>query len=473
MTAKRDSGSICARLPFGRRALSALCSLLLACSLALSCAGAGPAWAGVRKADVVAGETVESRGLATTDCPSIDATYAYVVDSDGTVYFERDADTQTHIASVTKIMTAIVALDNASLDTLVTVSNEAATVGESSASLKEGDVLTLKDALAALLTSSGNDAAIAIADTVGASLATSGTGAQAAFVQAMNDKAAKLGCDNTLFANAHGLDFDKYAGDMHSTARDVATMAAYAMRNDTFRSIVAKDKATIQVTRADGTVASIELESTDELIGVYEGACGIKTGFTSLAGECFAGACNRGGKDLYAIVLNSSSEQQRFTDATTLFDWVYNHSVSYAYAHASETTTMEWAGSSREVPVVASVALADWTDKTVKATFADPDGAIDAFSLNGNISCTMTFEPPSGAVKQGDKVGYAVFRQHNEVLATVDLISCEDVDAPNPIEAIGIGFGRFIANFTGAQTVANSVDLNDTPLINDKTKSAA
>ena len=473
MTAKRDSSGARARVPFGARAFSALCSLLLACSFALSCATWQPAWAGVRKADVVAGETVESRGLTTSQCPSIDAKYAYVVDEDGTVYFERDPDTQTHIASVTKIMTAIVALENASLDTKITVSHEAATIGESSAALKEGDVLTLEDALKALLTSSGNDAAIAIADAVGGSLGGADKAAQAAFVEAMNAKAAELGCTNTIFANPHGLDFEKSVGDMPSTARDVATMAAYAMKNDTFRSIVSKDKATIQVTRADGSAASLELESTDELIGVYEGACGIKTGFTSLAGECFAGACNRDGKDLYAIVLDSSSEQQRFTDATTLFDWVYDHDVSYPYAHASETTTMSWDGSSRDVPVVAEVALPDWTDKTVKATFADPDGALKVFSLNGNVSCTMTFNAPSGAVKQGDKVGSAVFKQHNQVLATVDLVSCEDVAAPNPIEVIGTGFSRFLANFTGAQTVAQSVDLNDTPLINDKSKAAS
>ena len=447
------------------RALSALCAGALAVSLAFA---PGLAFAGVAKTDVIAGETMESRGLAVSQCPSVDATYVYVVDGDGTVYFERGADTQTHIASVTKIMTAIIALENSQLTDQVTVSAEAASIGESSASLKEGDVLSMEDAIKALLTSSGNDAAIAIADTVGAKLGGAG-GAQAAFVAAMNAKAANLGCVNTLFANPHGLDFDKYAGDMHSTARDVATMSAYAMKNQTFRDIVSKDKATISVTRA-GVQTPLELESTDELIGVYEGACGIKTGFTSLAGECFAGACNRDGRDLYAIVLNSSSEQQRFTDAKTLFDWVYANSVSYPYAHVDETTTMTWASSTKDVPVVAEVAHTDWVDKTVKATFSDPDGALDVFALKGNVSCTMTFDKVSGNVREGDKVGSAVFKQHNETLATVDLIACEDVAAPNPLEAVGIWVSRLMSNFTGGATVAASVDLNDTPLINDKTK---
>lgn len=257
--------------------------------------------------------------------------------------------------------------------------------------------------------------------------------------------------------------------DMHSTARDVTTMSAYAMKSQTFRDIVSKDKATITVTRG-GVATPLELESTDELIGVYEGACGIKTGFTSLAGECFAGACNRDGLDLYAIVLNSSSEQQRFTDAKTLFDWVYANSVNYPYAHASETATMSWGSSTKEVPVVAEVAHGDWTDKTIKATFSEPDGSLDVFSLKGNVSCTMSFDNVSGNVHEGDKVGSAVFKQHNETIATVDLIACEDVAAPNPLEAAGIWVGRLLSHFTGSQTVATSVDLNDTPLINDKTK---
>ena len=168
-----------ARAPFGVRALSALCACALAVSLSFALVPA-TAFAGVAKTDVVAGETVESRGLAVSQCPSIDATYAYVVDGNGTVYFERNPDTQTHIASVTKIMTAIVALENSQLTDQVTVSAEAASIGESSASLKEGDVLSMEDAIKALLTSSGNDAAIAIADTVGAKLGGEG-GARAAF----------------------------------------------------------------------------------------------------------------------------------------------------------------------------------------------------------------------------------------------------------------------------------------------------
>ena len=128
------------------RALSALCACVLAVSLSFALVPA-TAFAGVAKTDVVAGETVESRGLAVSQCPSVDATYVYVIDGNGTLYFERDPDKQTHIASVTKIMTAIVALENSQLTDQVTVSAEAASIGESSASLKEGDVLSMEEAI--------------------------------------------------------------------------------------------------------------------------------------------------------------------------------------------------------------------------------------------------------------------------------------------------------------------------------------
>ena len=134
------------------------------------------------------------------------------MDTEGTVYFQRNADTETQIASITKVMTAIVALENASLDTAIMVSAAAAAIGESSASLKEGDVLTLDQALTAMLVSSGNDAALAIAETLGAPWAVSGQSAVQAFAEKMNEKADQLGMEHSVFENPHGLDFDAYAG---------------------------------------------------------------------------------------------------------------------------------------------------------------------------------------------------------------------------------------------------------------------
>lgn len=444
---------------------------VLALALAFALAAAllpASALADVRKADVVLGQTVDARGLSIAQCPSIDAEYALVMDSNGTVYFERNATSPTQIASITKIMTAIVALDaiergEASLDTTVTVSERAATVGESSAGLIAGDTMPLGTALLALMVPSGNDAAISISETLAES--------EEAFVDLMNQKAAELGCVDTVFANAHGLDAGEFAGDQHSCAADVAKIAQYAMKNETFRNAVGGGDTTIQVTRS-GAKADIFLESTDAFMDIYEYAIGVKTGYTELAGNSFAGAANKDGLELYAIVIHSSSEAQRFEDAKTLCEWVYEHETTYRLANSSQTTTMDAGGQPAEVPVVAEVAHAGWIDKTVKATFSDPAASVDIFDLNGNVSQSLEFDELTGDVKAGDKVGTATFKQRNTVIATMDLVACEDLAAPDFFEGIGIWWDRLFRGFSGQQQTAQSTTVNETPLVVDKTAAA-
>lgn len=448
----------------------AACALFLGAALALGgLVAPGDAWADVRKGDLVMGRSVEERGLPAALCPNVAADYAVLLSSDGTAYFERDADTQAHIASITKVMTAIVALDSgAPLDTPVTVSARAAQVGESSAGLLAGDTMTLESALKGLMIPSGNDAAIAIAETLGPQL---GSGdAEAAFVAAMNAKAAELGMTDSLFANPHGLDNGSHAADMHCSARDVAVMCCYAMENETFRSIVATEEAVIPVTRADGAAATVTLKSTDKLIGVYEGACGIKTGYTEAAGQSFAGACERNGEYLYAIVLHSTTEDQRFEDAEALYNWVYDNRVSYPLVHSDQTVSLTRDGQAVDVPVVAEVALGAWIDKTVPATFADPDAAVEVFAPDGNVSQSFELFDVNGAVKAGDTLGRATFYQANEVIAVMDVVAAADAEAPGIFERVGIWWDRLWRGLAGESTVAESVIINDTPLIYDKTQ---
>lgn len=426
------------------------------------------AYADVRKADVVLGQTVDARGLSVAQCPSIDAEYAVVMDAEGTVYFERNSTSPTQIASITKVMTAVVALDavangTVALDTQVTVSADAAEVGESSAGLQEGDTMTLEAALSALLVPSGNDAAVAIAETV--------SGSQAAFVEAMNAKAAELGCIDTVYENPHGLDDDGFEGDQHSCASDVAKIVQYAMLNETFRNAVAGGDTTIKVMR-EGSSEDVVLESTDEFPDIYEYAIGVKTGYTSLAGYSFAGATNKEGDELYAIVINSSSEYQRFEDAKALCEWVYAHKVAYPLANSAQTTTMTLQGQTAEVPVVAEVAHTGWIDTTIKATLSDPTASVDVFDLNGNVSQTVEYDEVTGDVSVGEKLGTITFKQRNEVIATYDLIACEDVAAPDFFEGIGVWWDRLFRGFSGQSQSADSVLLNETPLVVDKTAAA-
>lgn len=488
---------------FVRRMFLCLLSALVVASLCAPVTSS--AYADVRSADSLCGITVGDRGLSAALCPSADAEAAVLVNDSGRVFFERNADERHHIASVTKIMTAIVALEYAPLDTKVVVTDEAARIGESSAGLAAGDAMTLEAALNGLLVSSGNDAAIAIGDTLGALMKETGStrpivasdgsvgGSSASssvpnpdvqavsfegmsnievFVLAMNEKAAELGMANSLFANPHGLDVGNYEAEMYSTARDVATMSAYAMENETFRSIVAQDGAVLEVTRSDGSPAALELKSTDRLIGIYDGACGIKTGYTQAAGFCFAGACNRGGEYLYAVVLGSTSESQRFDDAKALYEWYYDNWHDYSLANSDTKLSCTLNGEAREVPVVAEVAHKSWLDKTVKATLADPDASLRVFSFDGNISQEVVFGDVKGKVKVGDKVGSISFYQHNEVIATCDMVAAEEVAAPGPLETLKIAWQRLMLGIRGEADCAESVVLNQTPLIYDKTVTA-
>ena len=460
-----------------RPRISACCKPALGLALSAVLLFAFPAFAhaDVRNSDVVAGLTVQQRGLAAASCPNIVANHAIVVSDDGTVYFERDADAQVQIASVTKTMTAIVALENGDLkNTQITVSKNAASIGESSAMLQTGDTMDLESALKAMMICSGNDAATAIAESMGAQVKQNLNEAgdpnvpddpYEAFVYAMNKKAKNLGMSDSLFANPHGLDFDSYSADMHCSARDVSVMAAEAMKNETFRSIVSTDKTTIQVQR-NGATADVALESTDILLGQYEGACGIKTGYTEKAGECFAGAVERNGKTLYAIVLDSSSESQRFVDAKTLDEWVYSNTIDYPLVHSSETSSYKDSkGNTVTVPVVANVSHTGWLDKTFKATLKDPDASVNVFALDGNVSQEVTYDSVSGDVSPGQKVGTITFYQHNEVIAQQDLVAAESCSAPNLIEGVGIWWERLLRGFSGEQTQAESSLVSTTPLI--------
>ena len=429
------------------------------------------AHADVRKADIVLGETVDSRGLSLAQCANIEAEYAIVMDADSRVYFERNSYSPAQIASITKIMTALVALEYAQEEPLITVSAEAASVGESSAALQEGDVLTLEAALKALMLSSGNDAAIAIAESVGELISEGKVPAheaQEVFVARMNALAQEMDLKDTLFTNPHGLDDGMYAGKQHSCAYDVALITQKAMQNTLFRTIVATPEDSISVKHADSTRSSLSLSNTDALLSYYDGACGVKTGYTDAAGYCFSGAADRGSGDVYAIVLKSTDEIMRFDDTETLFDWYFTHSISYPLAHSSQSIQINEGSSSKEVPIIAEVAHSDWIDKTIKASFADPAQSVDIFTLNGNINQSVEYNTITGDVNIGDKVGSVTFKQRNEPIVTVDLVACEKVNAPDLFEGIGIWWDRLFRGFSNQATEAESMLINETPLVNTK-----
>ncbi|MBO4352641.1 MAG: D-alanyl-D-alanine carboxypeptidase [Eggerthellaceae bacterium] len=424
----------------------------------------------VRKADIVAGASVGDRGLSVAECPSIDAEFAVLMDSDGNVLFSRSGDDPSQIASITKVMTAIVAIDNAPEGLHVGVSEAAALVGESSAGLQEGDVMDFDAALKALLVPSGNDAAIALAEAVGSSMIASnpdlGGDPMEVFVAAMNAKAAEIGCTDTVYENPHGLDDDEYAGDLHSTAHDQALVARCAMSYPEIREIVSGGSTTIQVTRA-GAKEYIDLETTDQLLDMYDKAIGIKTGLTLLAGPSFMGAANDEGREFYSVVLGASDEYQRFVDTQTMFEWGYEHVTELKLANSEKYVAMGHGADAREVPVIAEVAHLDWPDKTVPATMADPSAVITIFDLEGNVSQSVELDELHGNVRAGTKVGTITFKQHNQVIAQQDLIACQDQPAPNPIEGLVLWWQGVTGGANTSDAASNSEVYNVMPILDN------
>lgn len=429
--------------------------LISAAAVALAGALTAPAaYAEVRDTDRICGSSYAEAARADEDKPDIAAAAAIVVGQDGTTYFERDADAELKIASLTKVMTAVVALENAQPDDAINVDKRAATVGQSTADLKEGDKLPLSEALKALMMPSGNDAAMAIATSVGALIDPQSDDPYQAFIEAMNAKAAELGMDHTVFANPHGLDFDGWEGDFHSSARDVATMFAHAMKNEAFRAIIADTDNHITVTGADGSERTIEIKQRNEILG-QDGNIGGKTGGTYIALSNFVGAFNRdAGGEVYTVVLGSETSDTRWEDTRTLANWYYDHVVSYPVASSrTQAITMEG------TPLVGRVAHQDWTDKTVDVTLADPEQTVSLFSLAGDVEASLDMDQLQGDVKRGDSTGELVLTQGGQEVARAELIAAEDQSAPRGIDWFMVQFDRLVRTVLGEEATAQNREL--------------
>ena len=439
--------------PLAKR--SAQLTVGLACAVALVAGIPSVAGAQVLTTDNICGKAADARGIAAEDLPDIDASNAFVMGKNGTVYYARSADEQVKIASITKVMTAILAVENCKMDEKITVSNAAAAVGNSTAGLLEGDELTVEQALRGLMIPSGNDAAIALAEHVGKKLDPKTKDAVATFVKAMNEQAKKLGCTGTLFENPHGLDFDEWAGDMHSTAHDVALMMQEAMKDDTIREVMASKDPWIEVTGADGSDHSHSMETHNVLLD-QDGNIGGKTGTTDDAGYCFASAYNRDGDEIYTVVLNSSTTDQRFADTATLASWYYDHKVTVEIANTQKKTA-------NGNPLMARVSQTDWTDKTIDATLADPTAQATVFSLAGEVTEKVSYDDLSGTVHVGDKVGSVTLKQDGTKIAVMDLVADEEGTGPNPIEWLLVKLDRLGRRIDNRPLTAESETVAKAP----------
>lgn len=217
-----------------------------------------------------------------------------------TLLYAKDIDERLPIASLTKIMTAIVALESMDLFDKITVTKEAASIGEDSMGLKEGETLTLEELLYGLILKSGNDAAEAIAS--GSKFG------RADFLHLMNKKAEDLGLTNTRFTNPTGLQGD---GTQYSTAKELLVLTRYALQKPAFAKIAATYEYDIDQT---STHSSYVLYNETNLLTTYPGVKGVKTGFTDEAGMCLVTYLDYKGHSIIAVLLNSSNRRLEMKD---------------------------------------------------------------------------------------------------------------------------------------------------------------
>jgi serine-type D-Ala-D-Ala carboxypeptidase (penicillin-binding protein 5/6) len=231
---------------------------------------------------------------------------AIVVDArDGTVMFAKRPDAERSIASTTKLMTALLALEKADPNDVFTAPAYNAQPAESRINLREGERMTVKDLLQALLLESANDAAVALAENI--------SGLRQAFVDEMNARAQELGLDHTSYANPIGLD---QAGN-YSSAHDLATLARTLLRNRRFARIVDMPSATLESGIRPRTV-----RNRNDLVGQYPWVDGVKTGYTLNAGNVLVGAAARGPRArVVSVVLGEPTEAARDADTLTLLRW--------------------------------------------------------------------------------------------------------------------------------------------------------
>ena len=401
-----------------------LYSSLFALLLCLACISVFPlhAHAVIYGNDIVGSTTVNDRGLNITEAPAIEATSGILVDKDGNVLWSRACDEHAAMASITKTMTAIVALENGNLNDVYTVSSKAASVGESSAGLVTGQQVSLYDLLQGLLIHSGNDASMAIAEGI--------AGSEDAFVDMMNAKAQQMGLTNTHFENPHGLDADNH----YSSAADISVIIRYGMHNDTFRQIVGEKSCTLTLSGEPR-----ELITTNALLATWDKCIGVKTGYTSKAGQCLSAAAQSDGVELYAVVLNCPDEIQRFIDAYKLLDWGFTHYRSYSLAKSDQ--------------VLVDAPMSGYLDRTVKAGVSeDVSGMV--LDFNGDVSIDVRLSDLPDGVAKGDTVGTITWRQGETVVAYAPLIAKEDKWGPGPVSSLITSLVRCIGVITGDQCVA-------------------
>lgn len=332
--------------------------------------------------------------------PQVSATAAVLIEaSTGKVIGGKNAHKRMPMASTTKIMTALVAIENSNIDDVVSISPLAVGIEGSSVYLYEGERLTIKDLLYALLLESANDAATAIAIAVGGSVE--------GFAALMNQKAAELQLQDTHFTNPHGLDDPEH----YTTALELAKIAAAAMKSDIFKSIVSTYKITIPLNETEGVRLLI---NHNKLLKSYKGATGIKTGYTKKSGRCLVSAAEHDGVELIAVTLNAPDDWQD-----------HKNMLDYGFSQYESRLLCAEGGFQHMQPIICG------TDSYVLVKNGSEVRVTVPRDSNEIKQTVEMFRFSYAPISEGEQIGRLVYTSDGEILAETPLLATYTVNKVN------------------------------------------
>ena len=361
-----------------------------------------------------------SVSFATNSELLIDSEAAILIDaSTGKILFEKNCNQKMYPASTTKILTAIIALENCNLDDTATVSYNAVMSvppGYSNAALQIGEELTIEQLLQLLLVHSANDAANVLAEHIGGSIES--------FATIMNTKAEELGCKNTHFTNPSG----KHDEDHYTTAYDLALIAKYCMKDNTFRYMVSQKSCKIDATNK---YEERTFTTTNDLLKVnntnrpdnyyYKYAIGIKTGYTSQAKNCLISASNKDGFELIAVVLGSAQNRDglsaRYIDSKNIYEYGYsNYTIKKIKDKNDKITEIQIPKATKDTKNL-SLCISDEITAIIKQSENEND-ILPTININDNLSAPIAKDTVVGNVK------YVI----DDVEYTANLVAANDVE---------------------------------------------
>lgn len=330
-----------------------------------------------------------------------------IIEADtGKVLFEKDADTKRSPASMTKIMTMLLIVEelekgNILLKDEVAISERAASMGGSQIYLEKGSTATVEELLTTIAVGSANDSAVAMAEKIGGTVEN--------FVVLMNKRAKQLGANNTTFKNPHGLDEEGH----ETTARDMALIAKEVVKHDN----IIKLSSTYETTIRHKNGKSLWLVNTNSLIKFYSGLDGLKTGFTDKAGYCLTGTMKRNDMRLITVVMHAETKEDRNTDTINMME--------YAYSMYNKKTLVSSAN------YLGNMFIDNAKSRKVKYYLEkDANVIVDKNTREVNYKYDIELDNIKAPLKKGDKIGTLKLNYNNEII-DYNLIVKEDVYKSN------------------------------------------